>query len=164
MKTIQETVSFKAKGEEGNYVLPFRIGVTFARLAATSARHGKDAGALWNRSVSALEEVQRLQPNLWQAYALEGSLLEKQGRFKDASDAFRKALSLGGADVSLKQKYIRAKVADVVVSSFGSPLREKSLRGPRTPLREQPTRIRTRRPKSARIRKYYRIGRIRYGA
>ncbi|MHC5081629.1 MAG: hypothetical protein ACYTHN_21715 [Planctomycetota bacterium] len=164
MKTIHEIPTFNAKGEEGNYALPFRMGLTFARLAGASAKTGGNAGTLWRRSLSALEEARRLRPGLWQAHALEGSLLEKQGRFGDAVEAYRKALSHRAADVSLRQKLVRASMTDMVVTAFGTPRQKAGLRGARSRIQKQSTRIHTRKPKSARIRKYYSIGRVRQGA
>jgi hypothetical protein len=149
----------------GDASLPLTIGVAYANFAEAVERNGGNAGFLRERSLDALEEALKERGDLWRARVAEGEQLERLGRFDEAAHAYRTALARARWDSTLKTKLFRAMVASTAREAIGHPADPGNLRpSDTTSDREKATRIVTRKPKSARIRKAYRIGRIRSGA
>jgi tetratricopeptide (TPR) repeat protein len=145
--------------------LPVTVGVAYANFAEAVDRNGGDGRFLREKSLASLEGALKERGDLWKAQVVEGDQLKKLGRFDEAAEAFRKALAHARWDSALKKKLFRAMVAstaraansDAAGPGFLLPKEEISLR-------EKATKIVTRKPKSARIRKYYDLGRVRSGA
>ncbi|MHC4598019.1 MAG: tetratricopeptide repeat protein [Planctomycetota bacterium] len=155
----------RGKSENGDVSLPLTIGVAFANFAEAVERHGGDPSHIREGSLDALETALKDRSELWRARVMEGEQLEKLGRFDEAVDAYRKALARTRWDSTLKTKLFRAMVASTIREANRKDVDPGNLRPSDTvSIREKATKIVTRRPKSARIRKLYEIGRIRSGA
>mgnify|MGYP003572975512 CR=1 FL=1 len=151
--------NFKESREQEDISLPVCIGVAYARFARAVDNRGGDACHLRERSLDALGAALKARADQWQLWFTEGEQLEKLCRFDEAVEAFRKALALARWNREIMQRLFRAKVAATVLEANSISPGERTLRNhQKTRLMNKTTRRMTRRPKSARIRRYYRIG------
>jgi tetratricopeptide (TPR) repeat protein len=162
MRDASEKPGGIGSSERTDVSLPVTLGVAYANFAEAVEKHGGDPGVLREHSLSSLEEALSVRGDLWRVQVKEAEVLEKLGRFERAAELYREALSRARWDSNLKRKYFRAKVRAALSAGDPGPRVETST--PIERIQERPTRIVSRKPKSARIRKYYRLGLIQPGA
>jgi tetratricopeptide (TPR) repeat protein len=153
METTDGNSAWVLESEGVDSTLSISIGVAYANFAETVERKGGNGNVLREKSLEALEEALRKKAGAWKVLQKEGEQFEKLGRFEEAANAYREAMRSAPWNASLKQNYFRARVLAALTAWESTGPEENSLR-------ERPTQVVNRKPKSARIRKYYRLGRI----